>query len=374
MKKKILLMYISNDSGHHKASMAIEEALYMQDANIETMNVNSFNYTNPVLEKIINKTYMSVIRRKPEFWGYLYDNPEILKRTQGLRDAMHKHNAEKLNNLISSFSPHAVVCTQAFPCGMVADYKRTKNIELSLFAVLTDYAPHSYWIYNNVDAYFVPSRETGKRIEANGILQEKIIETGIPISPSFKTFSDKTEIFRKLKLNPGKPVVLMMGGSQGFGPLKESFMSLLRSKTDFQIITVAGNNKSMFRWFKKQEKKSKKKLLAYSYVDSVKDLMEVSTLLISKPGGITISEAFVKALPICIIQPIPGQEQMNSDYLIKNNVAVKIDQPSNTGIIVEELLYNRAKLAELSRRAQNYSRPDSAEVIAQTVLSHIREV
>ena len=317
----------------------------MQDSNIETLNVNSFNYTNPVLEKIINQTYMSVIRRKPEFWGYLYDNPDIVRRTQGLRDAIHRHNAEKLDNLISSFSPHAVICTQAFPCGMVADYKKRKTNSLSLFGVLTDYAPHSYWIYNNVDRYFVPSKETGKRIEANGILPERIIDTGIPISPSFKSPCDKSKIFKDLNLDPGKPVVLIMGGSQGVGPLKEAFMSLLKSKTDFQIISVMGNNKGMFKWFKKQEKKSKKKLLAFSYIDSVKDLMEISTLLISKPGGITIAEAFVKGLPICIIQPIPGQEQMNSDYLLQNNVAVKIDHPSNTGVIVEELLYNRAKLA-----------------------------
>ncbi|GAG10353.1 unnamed protein product, partial [marine sediment metagenome] len=164
MKKKILLMYISNDSGHHRATLAIEKIFHLRDKDIETLNVNSFNYTNPVLEKIINKTYMSVINRKPEFWGYLYDNPRILKKTRRLRESIHRHNTEKLKNLIDAFRPDAVICTQAFPCGMVADYKKTFNVKLKLFAVLTDYAPHSYWIYDTVDAYFVPSQETGQRL------------------------------------------------------------------------------------------------------------------------------------------------------------------------------------------------------------------
>ena len=364
-------MYISNNSGHHKASLAIEKALHLQSADVETMNVNSFNYTNPVLEKIINRTYMSVIRRKPEFWGYLYDNPEIVKKTQRLRDGIHKHNAEKLSNLINSFSPQAVICTQAFPCGMVADFKKKQNLQLPLFGVLTDYAPHAYWIYDNVDRYFVPSKEVAAKLTSNGILSERIMDTGIPIDPTFKNSRNKSHIFRTLGLDASKPVVLLMGGSQGVGPLKEAYTSLLRTKTDFQLIAVVGNNKGMYRWFNRQEKKSRKKLIVYSFVDFVADLMEIATILISKPGGITIAEAFAKGLPICIIKPIPGQEQMNTDYLLANNVAVKIEHPSNTGIIVEELLYNRGKLNELCRKAKSYSKPDSADVIASTVLNSI---
>ncbi len=372
MKKKILLMYISKDSGHHKASLSIEKALHLQGDDIETLNVNSFNYTNPVLEKIINKAYMSVIRRKPEVWGYLYDNPKIVKKTQKLRASIHKHNTEKLKNLLTSFCPDATICTQAFPCGMVADYKKTFNVKLQLFGVLTDYAPHSYWIYDKVNAYFVPSKETGQRLVDNGVSPDRVIDTGIPVDPIFKTAKDKSKIYDKIGLLKDKPTILLTGGSQGMGPLKEIFLSLVKTKTDIQIITVTGKNRGLFKWFKRQERKSRKKLITFSYIDNVDELMEIATVLISKPGGITTAEAFAKGLPLCIIKPIPGQEQMNADYLLSNKVAIKIEQPLNAGVIIEELLYNQDKLTELNMKSRQFSRPDSALKIASFVLKQIQ--
>src|SRR3989338_10794978 len=124
---KVLLLYISEYSGHHCASLAIEKALHGLNPEVKTLNINSFHYTNPILEKIINRAYMGVIQRRPEIWDYLYDNPEVLKKTQRLRDMIHRFNTGKLNNLLDEFRPDVVVCTQAFPCGMIADYKKSFN-------------------------------------------------------------------------------------------------------------------------------------------------------------------------------------------------------------------------------------------------------
>lgn len=372
MKKKILLMYISDDSGHHRASLAIEKALHLEDSDVETSNVNSFNYTNPILEKIINRTYMSVIKNRPEFWGYLYDNPRIVKKTQKLRDSIHKHNTEKLKRLLGIYSPDAIICTQAFPCGMIADFKKNSGVKVALFGVLTDYAPHSYWVFDNVDAYFVPSEETGKRLISNGVSPSRIVDSGIPVDPVFKSSKGRSAIIKNMGLSADSPIVLLMGGSLGIGPLKETFASLLRARSDFQIIAVLGKNKSYYRWFKRRERKSRKKLLALPFVANTDELMEISSLLISKPGGITTAEAFIKGLPLCIIKPIPGQEQMNTDYLLGNNLAIKLDNPADAGIMVDELFYNRDKLTELSARSMLVSKPDSAKVIAKTVLNFIR--
>lgn len=360
------------DSGHHRATLAIEKAFHLMRADIDTLNVNSFNYTNPILEKIINRTYMGVIRQKPEFWGYLYDNPKIIKNVKKLRESIHKHNASRLKQLIESFDPDAVICTQAFPCGMVADYKANANRNLALFGVLTDYAPHSYWIFDKVDGYFVPSKETGDRLIHNGVLFDKVIESGIPVDPHFKIPKDKSLVLKKLNLSVEKPIILMMGGSQGHGPLKEAYQSLIKTKTDFQILVITGKNKSALRWFKRRERNSCKKLIALPFVNNTDELMEIATILISKPGGITTAEAFVKGVPLCIINPIPGHESMNADHLLRNNVAIKIEQPSDTGIIIEELFYNRDKLTELSLNAKRFSKPDSAEIIARHVLNHIK--
>ena len=172
--KRVLLLFISEHSGHHCASLSIEKALHQLDPSVETLNINSFNYTNPILEKVINRAYMSVVKRTPELWDYLYDNPKVLKRTQSLREMIHRFNTGKLKTLLDDFKPSAILCTQAFPCGMVADYKKTFDLKVPLVGVLTDYAPHSYWIYNNVDQYIVPSQDTGNKLIANGIDSSKI--------------------------------------------------------------------------------------------------------------------------------------------------------------------------------------------------------
>src|SRR3989338_2987771 len=123
MSKRILLMYISYNSGHHRSSIAIERALKMLQPQTEVLNINGFNYTNPILERVINRTYMSVIKRKPQIWDYLYDNPKVFKKVQALRDFIHNMNFEKLQALLDDFKPDAIVCTQAFTCGMIADLK-----------------------------------------------------------------------------------------------------------------------------------------------------------------------------------------------------------------------------------------------------------
>ena len=127
MGKRVLLMYISYNSGHHRASIAIEKALKTLAPDTKVLNNNGFNYTNPILERVINRTYMSVIKRKPQLWDYLYDNPKVFKKTQALRDFIHNMNFDKLQGLLADFKPDAVVCTQAFPCGMVQSRPRRFN-------------------------------------------------------------------------------------------------------------------------------------------------------------------------------------------------------------------------------------------------------
>ncbi|MCX5715418.1 MAG: hypothetical protein NTV07_00830, partial [Candidatus Omnitrophica bacterium] len=185
MNKRILLMHISEVSGHRKASMAIEKAIKLISPDTETKGINTFNYTNPIWERIVNHVYMSVLRNAPEIWDYLYDNPKVLRRVKHIRALIHKANSEKVHKLFSEFNPGAVVCTQAYPCGLVADYKKQFNLDLPLIGVLTDYAPHSYWIYDNVDYYVVPSKDTGQKLVRGGVLEEKIKVLGIPIDPKF---------------------------------------------------------------------------------------------------------------------------------------------------------------------------------------------
>jgi len=368
MGKKILLLYISEDSGHHCASIAIERALHLLSSDIETLNINLFNYTNPIMEKVINGAYMSVVKRRPEIWDYLYDNPKVLRQVQRLREKIHKSNTGKLKTLLDEFKPDGVICTQAFPCGLIADYKKTFGIDIPLIGVLTDYAPHSYWIFDSVDKYIVPSPETGRKLIDNGIDPARIMDYGIPLDAKFQKTLSKSDIINKLSLDKNASTVLIMGGTQGLGPIKELVPLLDKSYLRLNIIIACGTNKKLYRWLTRRVKHFRKNTIILPFADNIDELMEASDIIVTKPGGITTAEALAKSLPMLIVNPLPGQEVMNTKFLLSEGVAIKAQETADVTVLLEELLYNKIKLRLMSDRAKRLSKPDSAVRIAKLML------
>jgi processive 1,2-diacylglycerol beta-glucosyltransferase len=366
--KRIILMYISEVSGHHSATLAIEKAIRLLQPDTEILNINAFNYTNPISEKIINRLYMSVIKRTPRLWDYLYDNPDILKGLEKIKGAVHKFNSPKLKNLFDRFRPDAVACSQAFPCGMVADYKHTYNSNIPLVAVLTDYVPHSYWLYDTVDYYISPSEDVSQRLMRKGVPYEKIKAMGIPFDPKFNELQDRNKLFQKFKLKSDLPTILIMGGGQGLGPIKTLIKSLERTENEIQIIVVTGTNKKLYNSLKLDIAKLKRQILLFGYATCVHELMSISDIIITKPGGITSSEVLAKRIPMIIVKPLPGQEANNTAYLTEKGAAIKIDDPEEINLVIDDLLDNPAKLNRIRESAAKISKPHSSLDIARLLL------
>jgi len=369
--KRVLLLYISNNSGHHRATKAIEEALQRERSEIKTLNINCLNYTHPVLEKVINSIYNKVIKIKPEVWENLYDNPKVYRRTRKLRKLIHKLNSKKLNRLLDHFNPDAVVCTQAFPCGMVADFKKTEDLKFPIIGVLTDYAPHSYWMYDNVAAYIVPSKQTKSKFVESGIKNKKVFPYGIPISPKFSKNHDRENTLKHLKLHDNVPTLLIMGGGQGLGPIKELIFAINTIDNPFQVIVVCGINQKLKKWLEKRKTLFRKKMAILGYTRDVEKLMDVSDLIVSKPGGLTTAEALTKSLPIVIVNPIPGQEAMNTEFLLNEGVAVKAKDPLDAAMLIQDLLNKPPKLKKMKAAALKHAKPQSADNIANLILDLI---
>jgi processive 1,2-diacylglycerol beta-glucosyltransferase len=367
-KKRIILMYISEVSGHHSATLAIEKAIKLLSPDTEILNINAFNYTNPISEKIVNRLYMSVIKSTPKIWDYLYDNPAVVEKIDKIKEAIHKFNSPKLKNLFDRFNPDVVACSQAFPCGMVADFKKTYASSLPLVAVLTDYVPHSYWIYDRVDYYVTPSEEVSRRLIEKGVSANKAKSLGIPFDPDFNRPIVREEILRKLKLKSNLPTILIMGGGQGLGPIKTIVTSLGKIKKEFQEIIVCGINKRLYNSLNRMLKKHPKKALLFGYVDNIHEMMGISDLIITKPGGVTTAEALAKKLPMIIVKPIPGQENNNTNYLIAKGAAVKIDRAKNIGAVIEDLLNDKNKLEYLRQSAGLVNKPNASLDIARLIL------
>lgn len=363
--KKVLIFYISRYSGHYQAAIAIEKGLIDVFGDVEVEKIDALSYTNPILEKIINKAYLEVIKKKPEFWGNIYDNPNVMKKTKKARDTLHRFNMSKVKKLIDKIDPDAVFCTQAFPCGMVADYKRSGGPDIPLIGVLTDYAPHSYWIYDEVSYYAVPSDETARVLEKKGVPSEKIKVLGLPVDPKFKNNLDAKKIKQKLGLEEGLPTILIMGGSQGLGSVEDVVASFDDEKHDYQLLVVAGSNKKLYSRLERLINKNKnKKIQVLPFIENIDELMEVSDAVVTKAGGMTIAESLVKGLPLLIVNPIPGHERMNADYLVNVGAAIEIKEDK----IYEEinkLFDSKDILVRMREKIKEIARPESAIDIAK---------
>ena len=370
--KRILLLYISNNSGHHRAAKAVEAALTILSPETKVMNINCLNYTNPVMGKVINTTYNNVIKLKPEVWEYLYDNPKVMNRMRKIRKFIHKFNSKKLKKLIDDVRPDLVACSQAFPCGMVADFKKTYNLDVPLVGILTDFSPHSYWLYDNVDAYIVPSAQSKQKFIESGIKKNKMFTYGIPVNPEFSTKYSRLTVLKNLKLEKDIPTILIMGGGQGLGPIEDLMFALNTIELPFQVIVVCGTNKKLKKWLEKRKLLFRKKMAVFGYSNEIAMLMHISDILVTKPGGLTTAEALAKGLPIIIVNPIPGQEAKNTEFLLKAKAAEKAKNSLDAAMLIEDLLKNPVKLNKLKLAAKKCAMPQSAFKIAEFMLKIIK--
>lgn len=367
-KRRVLLMYITKVSGHRQATVAIQQALRQLDPDIEAPAINGFGYTYPILEKIINKAYMSVIKRTPKVWDYLYDNPKIVKSSQSIQNFLHKTSHEKIEKLIQRHRPQAIVCTQAFPCGMVADYKISHNLDILLVGVLTDFSPHSYWINEGVDYYVVPSEEVKDRLVVKGVASERVRVYGIPLRPRFTAPVDRKAIAQNMGLDPEVPTILVMGGGQGLGPIKRIVKSLGKMNIYAQIIVLSGVNKKILNSLRRYAAKADKKILVFEFVNNVEELMTLADLIVTKPGGMTTAESLTKGLPMVIVNPIPGQEMRNTDFLIQQGIGIRVHDVGDIGEEVELLLRSSERLTDMRKAALAHAKPHASLDIARLIL------
>jgi len=251
MSKRILFLYISPSSGHQHAAEAIQEALRLIAPDWESQGLDSFTYVYPTIGKWIAKTYLEVLRRTPMLWDFLYDNPDIVSATREVRELLNIVSSPKLNRLVKRYNPQAIVCTQAVPCSVFAAEKRRGKLKVPLIAVITDFAIHSYWIYPEVDLYCAPSEEVRRTLIKQGIPHHKIVVTGIPISPRYMQTTPRPLAKQRLGFDRQKPAVLVMGGSQGLGPL-DLLVQKLTSISYLQCIVTTGLNRELFRMLQKK--------------------------------------------------------------------------------------------------------------------------
>ncbi len=371
-QKKVLILYITERSGHHSAARAIKKAIEQVDPAVQVHIVNAFRYAFPFLERLTHTLYLAVIKKVPKVWEKMYDNPKLVGRSKLIKKIIHALGVRRIHHLIRHFKSDVVICTQAFPCGLVADLKRKNPVysKLPLMGVLTDFSPHAFWVYKQVDSYFVPTTESKDMLIQKGVDSSRIQVSGIPIDPKFSLQQNRIELLANYGLKEDIPTVMVMGGGRGLGPIKDVLYELDLSKRELQVIAVCGSNNELYSWI--HRRRFKNRILSFRYSDQIDALMTMSNLIITKPGGITTAEALAKKLPMVILNPIPGQEARNTELLTKRGAAIKINKASEVLQAVDKILevsIFKKGLYSIIESVVPLSKPSSSLDIARFVLN-----
>ena len=366
----ILFLYATEHSGHKRAAEAVRKSLSNFTPGVESSGVGFFTQHYPILGPFLFRLYVDLMQSVPNFWDYLYNSDDIASLTEELRSFFHSFNVSKLNKTLSKTRPDVIVCTQAIPASFIAAEKQRGSIKAPLISVITDFVANPYWPNYGVDCYCVPAEEIKAQLVERNINEKRIVVTGIPIDNSFIGKIPKDEARLRLGLNPFAPTVLLMGGNHGLGQIATAVKKLAKHKNNLQIIVIAGYNRPLYRQLMKSHSRNKN-IQIFSHVKNISKLMDASDLLISKPGGLTSSEAMSKLLPMILLSPLPGQEQRNAAYLKRHGVAEKCENLRQLPHLVENLIAREDRIKKFQRNALKISHPYASNSVAEQVLRFV---
>lgn len=367
---RILFLYATNNSGHQMAAEAIQESLRRIAPHIKTAQLDFFTCNYPTLGPIIFKMYIEIMHSIPHTYNYIYDNPRVAQMTTELRQLFSMLNVPMLYKVLQEYRPQAIVCTQAIPAEFLSAEKENGHVSIPLLVALTDFVANPYWPDRNVDCYFVPDEDIKKQLLQRHIPPERIEITGIPINSSFSHKTSKMLARRRLGLRSDLPTALIMGGSQGLGQIYEAVTGIRAAGSPLQMIIVTGHNRALYRALKVNFLHDDT-MLILNVVKNIATLMDAADLLISKPGGLTSAEAMTKGLPMIVLAPLPGQEERNAAYIIRNAIGERCDDVAVLPRMVRNFFNNPKKLKRFSKHALRLSHPFASDNIANCILQHV---
>lgn len=372
--KKILIFYASYGGGHLSAAKSIQECLETSYTNIQIEVIDCIKYINRMLNKVTTGAYNEMAKDVPNLWGKVYAGSQ-----KGILSSVSKETnklmARKLFKLIIEYEPDLIISTHPFSSQMVSYLKRKGHLDCELATILTDFSMHTQWLIGNEygNYFFVANDKMKEQLINYGVKREKIHVTGIPLSSKFKRKIDNKETYRMFNLNPERKTILFFGGGE-FGLGKERTVqildSLIRNVPDYQIVAISGKNEKMKKKFEEivfhENVEDRVRILGFT--DKVPELMKISNIVVTKPGGLTTSESLASGLPILVISPIPGQEEENAQFLEEKGVGIWLKKEADPDEIIKDLFKNENKINEMKEKVKNLAKRDSTENICEILL------
>jgi processive 1,2-diacylglycerol beta-glucosyltransferase len=394
---RILIATVTAGAGHVAAAAALEEAWRTDHSQDTVERVDLVKFFSPLHRKVVSEGYVKLVERAPDLWGMVFkktDDPKLARRLNRIQRLFPSNSRARFERYLKQFKPDAVLCTHYSPldtlrhlkkaagraspraeknathrlAGTLASPEKPNFIAPFVVSVVTDFEAHALWMNNSVDLYCVAAEETKARLVARGATAENILATGIPISARFSANPDRGTVRKTLGVRDDLPIVLVLSGGFGMGPVAEILAELDKVGQQFQAVVVTGRNEELRRELAAVDRKHPTQVLGFA--SNMHELMAIADLIITKPGGLTSSEALAMGKPLFILNPIPGQEAANSDFLLERGAAAKINRVEDLPYRIERLL-GTPKLAEMEAAAKTLGRPGAAKAICEEVMRRI---
>jgi processive 1,2-diacylglycerol beta-glucosyltransferase len=365
---RVLIPAVTAGAGHLQAAAAIEEAWRASRPADTVERVDVLDFVPPLYRKLYSEGYVKVVERAPELYALLFkktDNPALLTKLSRLRRSFARRSSPKFVKHLREVRPDAIVCTHFMPPEIIgAVQARTPGFDPFVASVITDFEAHALWMEPSVKLYCVAAGETKGRLVARGVAADSVVVTGIPVAAKFSQAPDRRAVRKQLGLRDDAPVLLVLGGGFGMGPVAEILGELDKLAQPVQSVVVVGRNEKLRRELAARAHKHPAHVLGFA--TNMHELMAVADLIITKPGGLTTSEALAMGRPLFILNPIPGQEAANSDFLLGHGAAAKANRIEDLPFRLEQLI-GSCELAKMARAAKALGRPGAAQAVCDEV-------
>jgi processive 1,2-diacylglycerol beta-glucosyltransferase len=373
MAPRILVLSASVGAGHLRAAEAVELALRQTLPQAHVENVDVLEMTNRVFRRVYGRFYLDLVNKAPHVLGYFYDlldqpSRSGKYRSDAMRLLMEKANLTKFTKFLQAQKWDLAISTHFLPAEIIAHLKKKKNFQLPHTTATTDFETHRLWVNEPCERYFTATAEGARYLQHWGVPSERIFPTGIPVHPAFSTPKDRKACLSKHGLADDRPIIVQLAGGFGVGPIEKPYQALLDVQKPIQLVSIAGRNEQLRDKLAARPRPARHKVKVMGFTKEIDELMNVADLVVSKPGGLTTSETLARGAVMVIVNPIPGQESRNSDYLLENGAAIKANSFGTLAYKIDELLQEPARLTRMRGNVRRIARPRAAfEVVEKSL-------
>lgn len=358
---KILILTCATGGGHLRAAAALE-AYIRETTTHDVVQMDFLKSIGKIVDKTICDSYLFMAKRTPALFGRLY---KTTNKDNLLAD-MVPHTTDlmslQLYPRLQEVAPDVILSVHPFATEMVSSLKEYGKITCPLICVMTDYGVHRAWIAPRVDAYVVACDDMVDALRRHGVAGDRIFPYGIPVHDVFFDKEDQPKLLTEMGLSPDVPTLLFMAGSMGVSNIAELYRRLDEAPIDLQMIIITGKNKKLYELFEYETKRSSKKCVLLEFTQEVERYMHAADLIVTKPGGLTVSEALACNLPLAVFDAIPGQEEDNANFLQTHDMGVRITK-DNFFEVVSSLIAHKEDLRRMRESCRAFDKSKANENI-----------